>query len=277
MKKKITAITLCIVMLLSLFTGCVQNDIGIKMNKNETGSISATIGIEKSFYENLKQLGSDPFEGKTITEYTYEDSTYVSYTEVKEYDSYEEMENALLEMTYETDIIEDAQSSKDPEQNNGSEIEEKVSDPSSEDVFDIITDGKDIDTTIDSENDSTVSDLEEKDNHIFSSVHIEKNSGIFYSSYSFNAVMNPQSNDGLDYDLNETFKVTLTVEMPDEITTSNCGKIEGNKVSFDIDDITANQELSATCESNNTAIVIGVVVGLVIVIVGLACLLKFKK
>ena len=56
MKKKITAITLCIVMLLSLFTGCVQNDIGIKMNKNETGSISATIGIEKSFYENLKQL-----------------------------------------------------------------------------------------------------------------------------------------------------------------------------------------------------------------------------
>ena len=277
MKKKIKAITLCIVMLLSLFTGCVQNDIGIKMNKNETGSISATIGIEKSFYENLKQLGSDPFEGKTIPEYTYEDSTYVSYAEVKEYDSYEEMENALLEMTYETDIIEDAQSSKDPEQNNGLETEEKVSDPSSEDVFDIITDGKDIDTTIDSENDSTVSDLEEKDNHIFSSVHIEKNSGIFYSSYSFNAVINPQSNEGLDYDLNETFKVTLTVEMPDEITTSNCGKIEGNKVTFDIADITANQELSAACESNNTAIVIGVVVGLVIVIVGLACLVKFKK
>ncbi|MBR5817056.1 MAG: hypothetical protein IKY62_00265, partial [Clostridia bacterium] len=52
----------------------------------------------------------------------------------------------------------------------------------------------------------------EKDTHIFSSVNIEKNSGIFYSSYTFNAVMNPQSNDGPDYDMNDAFKVTLTVE-----------------------------------------------------------------
>ena len=95
MKKKIFALVMAVMMLAMMLTGCIQNDIGVKMNKNGTGSISATIGIEKDFYQNLKQMGSDPFEGKTTTEYTYEDSTYVAYTEVKEYSSYEEMEKAL--------------------------------------------------------------------------------------------------------------------------------------------------------------------------------------
>ena len=98
MKKKIFALVMAVMMLATMLTGCIQNDIGVKMNKDGTGSISATIGIEKDFYQNLKQMGSDPFEGKTMTEYTYEDSTYVAYTEVKEYSSYEEMEKALLSM-----------------------------------------------------------------------------------------------------------------------------------------------------------------------------------
>lgn len=102
MKKKIFALVMAVMMLAMMLTGCIQNDIGVKMNKDGTGSISATIGIEKDFYQNLKQMGSDPFEGKTTTEYTDEDSTYVAYTEVKEYSSYEEMEKALLEMTYDS-------------------------------------------------------------------------------------------------------------------------------------------------------------------------------
>ena len=61
----------------------------------------------------------------------------------------------------------------------------------------------------------------------FRAINIEKNSGIFYSSYTFNAVMNPQSNDGLDYDMNEAFNVTLTVEMPEEVTQSKGGKVDG--------------------------------------------------
>ena len=40
-------------------------------------------------------MGSDPFEGKTVSEYQYDGSTYVSYAETKEYSSYEEMEKAL--------------------------------------------------------------------------------------------------------------------------------------------------------------------------------------
>ena len=253
MKKKIFALVMAVMMLALMLTGCIQNDIGVKMNKDGTGSISATIGIEKDFYQNLKQMGSDPFEGKTTTEYTYEDTTYVAYTEVKEYSSYEEMEKALLEMTYDTELIEDAQQAQDAEMNGENEDLDVIVIPDTE------------------------PEAPTKDNHIFSSVNIEKNSGIFYSSYTFNAVMNPQSNDGLDYDMNEAFKVTLTVEMPEEITQSKGGKVDGNKITFDIADVTESQEFAATCESNNTGVVIGIVIGLVVIVAGIFCFIKFKK
>ena len=48
MKKKIFALVMAVMMLAMMLTGCIQNDIGVKMNKNGTGSISATIGIEKA-------------------------------------------------------------------------------------------------------------------------------------------------------------------------------------------------------------------------------------
>lgn len=245
-------------MLLSLLTGCIHQDMGVKMNKDGTGSITTTLGIEKDFYEQLKSMGSDPFEGKTVSEYQYDGSTYVSYAETKEYSSYEEMEKALLEMTYETEMLEDAQ---------GTEVEGEHSvEEESNDIFDI---------TIEEEKEDAPAPAQ--DNHIFSSVNIEKNGGIFYSSYTFAAVLNPQNGDGLDYDLNETFKVTLTVEMPTEITGAKGGTVEGNKVVFDIADITATQELAATCEENNTGLVIGIVIGLVVLVAGAVCLIKFKK
>lgn len=270
MKKKVISLVLCTIMLLCVLTGCVHQDMGVKMNKDGTGSVTTTLGIEKEFYEQLKSMGSDPFEGKTVTEYQYDGSNYVSYAETKQYSSYEEMEKALLELTYETELIDDAQDNQDE---------------------DIEVDAKDPDMDIDGIFDVGVSDVEvptpdidepevpapTQDNHIFSSVNIEKNSGIFYSSYTFAAVLNPQNGDGLDYDLNETFKVTLTVEMPSEITGAKGGTVEGNKVIFDIADITTTQELAATCEENNTGVVIGIVIGLVVLVAGMVFLFKSKK
>ena len=261
MKKKVFALLMSTIMLLSLLTGCIHQDMGVKMNKDGTGSITTTLGIEKDFYEQLKSMGSDPFEGKTVSEYQYDGSTYVSYAETKEYSSYEEMEKALLEMTYETEMLEDAQ---------GTEVEDEHSvEEESNDIFDI--------TIEEEKEDAPTPTTPAQNNHIFSSVNIEKNGGIFYSSYTFAAVLNPQNGDGLDYDLNETFKVTLTVEMPTEITGAKGGTVEGNKVVFDIADITATQELAATCEENNTGLVIGIVIGLVVLVAGAVCLIKFKK
>lgn len=268
MKKKAISLVLCTIMLLCVLTGCIHQDMGVKMNKDGTGSVTTTLGIEKEFYEQLKSMGSDPFEGKTVTEYQYDGSTYVAYAETKQYSSYEEMEKALLELTYETELIEDAQDA---------EVEEDM------DVSDVKDTGDIFDITVGDE-ETPAPEVEEpeaatpaQDNHIFSSVNIEKNCGIFYSSYTFNAVLNPQNGEGLDYDLNDTFKVTLSVEMPAEITGFKGGTVDGNKIVFDIADITESQELAATCEENNTGVVIGIVIGLVVLVAGMVCLFKFKK
>lgn len=259
---------LCFALLLSLLTGCIHQDMGVKMNKDGTGSITITLGIEKDFYEQLKAMGSDPFEGKTTTEYQFDSATYVACAETKQYSSYEDMEKALLELTYETEMLEDAQNAESEHERN------EQSDGSPDDVFDIFID----------EGESIQPDVEKPsvttpvtNNHIFTSVNIEKNSGLFYSSYTFNAVLNPQNGDGLEYDLNEMFKVTLSVEMPAEITGTKGGTAEGNKVIFDIADITEPHELAATCETNNTGLVIGIAIGLVVLMAGLVCLFKHKK
>ena len=71
MKKKAISILMCAIMLVAMLTGCIHQDMGVKMNRDGSGSIIATLGIEKDFYEQLKGNGSDPFEGKSITEYEW--------------------------------------------------------------------------------------------------------------------------------------------------------------------------------------------------------------
>ena len=90
-------------------------------------------------------------------------------------------------------------------------------------------------------------------------------------------MLNAQSNENADYDMNDTFKVTLSVEMPCEITDSQGGTAEGNKIVFDIADITESQELSATCEENHTGAVIGITLAVVALVIGLVFLFKAKK
>lgn len=249
MKKKAISLLLCTVMLLCMLTGCIHQDTGVKMNSDGTGSVTTKLGIAKDFYEQLKEAGSDPFEGKSVTEYQYDGTTYVSYSETKEYASYADMEKALLAMTYETDIIEDAQ---------GAEGQPEVQP-------DEISSAGDVEVT------------PAKDNHIFSSVKIDRNRGIFYSSYTFKAVLNPQKAEGEEYDPNEAFKVTLSVEMPGKITGAKGGTPDGNKIVFDIADITESQELAAASEENHNGVVIGMVVGLVVLAGGLFCVVKLKR
>ena len=247
--KKTLAILLSAVMMIVMLTGCIHQDMGVKMNKDGTGSITTTLGIEKDFYDQLVSMGSDPFEGKTTTEYEYDGTTYVSSAESKEYSSYEEMEQALLDMTYETELIEDAQ-------------EDTSDDGEVDGVIDVAVDDEEVPA---------------QDSHIFSSVSIEKDSGILQSTYTFHAVLNAQSNENADYDMNDTFKVTLSVEMPCEITDSKGGTAEGNKIVFDVADITESQEFSATCTENHTGAAIGITLAVVALVVGLVFLFKSKK
>lgn len=228
-KFKLFSIILSVFMLVLMITGCIQNDIGVKLNKDGTGAVSATLGIEKDFYTQLVNSGSDPFAGKDVTEYKYEGSTYIAYTENTTYDTYEDIEDALLNMTYETQLLSDAQGVTEDIASNG--------------LVQSVT--------------------EIKDNRIFEKVEIDRSKGIFYNVYSFKAVLNPQKNTD-DYSINDVFRVTLSVELPDEVDYQNGGVTDGNTVTYEIKDITQSVEYSAMCESYNYGVIIGIIVFLVV-------------
>ena len=232
MKTKITAMIISIFMLALTLCGCMHNDVGVKLNEDGTGSISATFGIEKESYAQFKDMGSDPFEGKETKEYTYNGKTYVSYCETKEYSTFEEIEKALLDLTYETELLEGPET----------EIEES-SDPSNYTLV--------------------IPNEEKADNHIFKSVSIKKNSGIFYTVYSFNATFNPMKNTE-NYEANDVFRVTVSAEMPNKITQARGGKVDGNKIVWEIDDISSGEEIAAIAEHNNSGVLIGIISFLVV-------------
>ena len=230
----------------AMLTSCVQQDIGVAINADGTGTVSATIGIEEDAYEQLVGMGSDIFEGKETSTYEHDGKTYVSYTETKSYENYEDIEKALLEMTYESDVF-DGLNTEDFETEDAVESAE-AAEPAP----------------------------------IFKSVSIDKSSGLFYSNYTFKAEMNPQEisdSEDIEMDLpidTDSFRMTFTVTMPSDITQANGATVEGNKAVFEIDDITEAQEFSVVCEQNNVTAVIVIIVVLVIVL-GLFFFLTKRK
>ena len=246
MKKTITLLLSALALIFAL-TGCARSDIGITLNKNGTGSVAASFGIEKTAYEQFKAMGADIFEGKTTTEQKYGDATYVTYTETKEYSSYADIKNALLELTYNTDKLEQFEDAET----------EPDYDPSDYTLY--------------------TPEKEKKDDHIFASVDLDRSSGIFYSVYSFRATVNPPvtNNEGTDSEVD--YKVTITVNMPDRITQSKGGTVEGNTVTFDLSDISAPTEIAAVSELNHYGVVLGICGGLIVVVAVLFIFIKRKK
>ena len=244
--KKHIMLLMAIVCMFAMLTGCVQQDIGVAINADGTGTVSATIGIEEDAYNQLVGMGSDIFEGKETSTYEHDGKTYVSYTETKSYENYEDIEKALLEMTYESDVF-DGLNTEDFETEDAEESAE-AAEPAP----------------------------------IFKSVSIDKSSGLFYSNYTFKAEMNPQEisdSEDIEMDLpidTDSFRMTFTVTMPSDITQANGATIEGNKAVFEIDDITEAQEFSVICEQNNVAAVIVIIIVLVIVL-GLFFFLTKRK
>ena len=273
--KKFTTLMLSFLCIAALLTGCVESDIGVKLNADETGTISATIGIEEDFYDQLVDMGATVFEDKETTTYEHDGKTYISYAESTEYKSFEEIEQALLAMTYETDIFEDLEDSDIP-------VDEDAELPAEDD-----SEGDESDETDASEEEPAP----ETDTHVFKSVEIEKNGGIFYTAYSFKAELNPQtaaSDDeamiDMDIPMDDVFHMTFSIEMPAEITEvetqprASGGTVEGNKVTFEIDDITEAAEFSVNCEQSNIAAIVIIVIALVILLITfIICLNKRKN
>ena len=268
--KKITTLMLSFLCIAALLTGCVESDIGVKLNADESGTISATIGIEEDFYDQLVEMGATVFEDKETTTYEHDGKTYISYAESTEYKSFDEIEQALLAMTYETDMFDDLEDSDIT-------AEEDAELPEEDD-----SEGDESEETDDAEEEPASG----TDTHVFKSVEIEKNGGIFYTAYNFKAELNPQtaaeSDDESMLDMNipmdDAFHMTVSLEMPAEITEASGGTVEGNKVTFEIDDITEAAEFSVNCEQSNIAAIVIIVIALVILLITfIICLNKRKN
>ena len=210
MRKTITLL-LTALMLAFALTGCMRSDIGVTLNKDGTGSVSASVGIEKSVYDQLSAAGADIFEGKTPVPVEYGDTTYMTVTETTECSSYAEIKDKLLALTYNTDKLKEYEAAP-----------QEDSDPSEYTLY--------------------TPDSAKKDDHVFSSVDIDRTTGIFYSVYTFRATVNPQESGSEQ--LNGAVKLTITVNMPDKITQSKGGKTDGRTIVFDFDELNEANEIN---------------------------------
>lgn len=245
--KKILAIVLSVITFSLCLTGCVYEDLSVKLNKDETGSIATTIGLKKEFVDQMMN-GQNPFDGKETKEIEYDGEKYIAYTEVTEYASFEEIAKALSEMTYDT---------------------EDYDVPTENDVDnDVDTEPADETSVIDEW--LTDTSAEETDNHIFKSVEIKKDGG----KYIFDAVLNKVEGQVQGYDMSDIFKVSISVEMPAKVTAYKNGTVDGNKVTFDLSDMSAETELYAECK---TASVVPVIVCGILVVASLVAFIVLKK
>lgn len=264
--KKMIAVMLCVLTLVLCLTGCVYEGVDVKLNKGGTGTVSATVGIEKEYVNEMLD-GQNPFEGKETEEIEYDGKTYISYTEVNEYKSYEDITKALLAMTYDTNSLKEMSNTADSSE--AVTATEPQAEAPAEPTTEIATDAPDLIS-----GDAKTDDADENtsDNHIFKSVAVQKEGG----KYIFSAVLNRIGGEVQGYSMKDIFKMSVSVEMPGKVTAYKNGTVNGNKVTFDLSDMSEETELYAECkEVSKVPAIIGIVLAVVAVVVFI--ILKKKK
>ena len=235
MKRTVLLLSVLLVLVFCL-SSCVELDTGVSLNEDGTGSVSVSIGIEKSVYDRLTASSkSDLFKGKTPAPVQTGGTTYMTFSETKEYGTYEEIQDALLELVYQIDWKGETENST------------VVDDPSAYTLYQPTAEKKEI--------------------PVFESVIIEKAVGIFYSVYTFRATVNAPNYGYSLYDTTDAFKLTITVHMPDKVTQSMGGAVDGDTVTFELNNPIVKTEIAAVTEVNRYGVILGIFGGLVLLVV----------
>ncbi|MBO6052533.1 MAG: hypothetical protein J6Q17_02230 [Clostridia bacterium] len=279
--KRIAILLLSALTLLTLLTGCIHEDFGIKLNEDGTGSIAARIGIDKDVYNQALGMGADLYADseEEPTEYEYKGKTYVSVTETTEYASFDELRQALLDLTYETDELaqlNDLEAAGEPAEEEAEALIAEVTDLTEDAVEAVEDEAETAENSVETAEAAEEEPSAAVDNHIFKEVLIEKKSGLISESYVFSAKMNAVPDDpDAETPLSSAFLVTVSVEMPSEITNaSENATVEGNKATFEISDLTVENEFAVESSQTNVQLIIAVVV---VLILALAAFLLFTK
>ena len=296
--KRIAALILAALTLTVLLTGCIHENIGVKLNEDGTGSMSAAVGVEKNTYDQLLGMGVDLFADSEAEpgEYEYKGKTYVSIARTAEYESYDELKQALLDLTYESDEL---AALTDLETDEDAPMPETV-DVSAEEIADVPEEETPETDEITEEAAEASAGAEKEaaeasaDRHIFKEVVIEKQDGFFTKSVRFYAKMNPipenpeislpeNSEESAEGDLpadaetplSSSFLVTLSVEMPYAVTgAGENATVEGNKAVIEISDLTAENEITVEAEKTDTGKIVTLVAILILIVI---CVFVFVK
>lgn len=110
---KRTLSLLIVFALIFICSGCMRMDIGVEIKEDGTASMSAKMSIEESVYNMLSGFGTTPSEDSDmdLSEFvkeTIDGTNYYSYTETKEFNSYDDLivELKSLEATDENNLFE---------------------------------------------------------------------------------------------------------------------------------------------------------------------------
>lgn len=251
MKKRMLALFACVMALTLVLAGCVRTEVGIELNPDGSGTVGTIVLIQKDAYEMMKESG-DPFEGKETYTETIDDEEYIGTRETAEYGSADELKAALLSLTFAGNV---------------SGAENRVSDEEPENLTGEIVIAPEAEET------------ESKQAAIFKSVDIVKDGG----SLTFRAVLAQQSNTGSEelsgMDFNEMYKLKVAVTMPGEIKSNSAGTAAENTVTWEIDDLTAENSIEIVSDACGGSIVPVVVLAVLIVLllVAVGVLMSKKK
>ena len=260
--KKIIALILCTLGLVLALTGCVREEMRIKLNEEGTGEMIAVTALKLGFYQQLKDMnGVDPFAGQETVNVEYDGEKYVAVKDTVTYASFEELENALREMTFGGDdaSVDDAVSITGETVDDTEKVvveTEPAEDADSVDEYETVS------------SDSAAGEIAER--KVFKTVEIKKDR----SKYSFHAVLNSVEGESFGYDISEVFKITISVEMPGKITAYKGGTVNDNVITFDISDLSEETELYV---ESKTGSALPAVIGTVVILGGIAAFIFLRK
>lgn len=103
---------------------------------------------------------------------------------------------------------------------------------------------------------------------LFEDVSIGRSNGLFYRSYTFKARTAAQvsTEESENQDVNSMYKFFVKVTMPGSISQAKDGAVDGNTVTFEIEDLTQSREFAVYSDANNVGVIIGIIVVMVLIL-----------
>lgn len=239
MKKRIFAMLACVLAMMCVLVGCVRTEVGVELNQDGSGTVGTVVMIQKEAYDIMKESG-DPFEDKETFTETVEGKEYVGTRESTEYSSADELKSALLALTFAGNL---------------SDMENRMSDEKPENPTDEI-----IITPDEPENETS------EQAAVFRLVEIEKNAG----KLTFRAALTPQNDQDSailsGMGVNDMYKLKVSVTMPGEIKSHSAGTAEEKTITWEIQDLTAENSIDIVSETSGGSIVPVIIIALLILI-----------